>query len=98
VASANFFSAAPVSVMGGARLRRSTDRRSARRCASRHAIGPQLAEVARRLLEGRPVLLLLRRQREAALSAGEPRLAERAHVSILGCQRCAPSGRPRCCA
>src|SRR5262245_27597883 len=45
-----------------------------------HAVEPQLAVVARGLLEGRPVLLLIRRQGEPGLERGEPRLAERAHV------------------
>src|SRR5262245_19850966 len=52
-----------------------------RRVAHRtHTVEPQLAVVARRLLEGRPVLLLVRRQGEPGLERSQPRLAERAHV------------------
>src|SRR5262245_43597663 len=52
-----------------------------RRVAHRaHTVEPQLAVVARCLLEGRPVLLLVRRQGEPGLERSEPRLAERAQV------------------
>src|SRR5215831_16422750 len=44
------------------------------------ALDTHLGPIARRLLEGRPVLLLLRRQRQTRLERRESRLAERAQV------------------
>src|SRR4051812_27591892 len=50
----------------------------------RPALHPHLAEITRRLLEGWPVLLLIRRQRQARLECREPRFAKRAHVLGVG--------------
>src|SRR4051794_727858 len=46
----------------------------------RPALHPHLAEITRRLLESRPVLLLVRRQRQARLERRKSGFAERAHV------------------
>src|SRR5262245_46640533 len=50
----------------------------------RQAVHPQLAVVARRLLEGRPVLLLIRGQQQARLERREPRFTECAQVLGVG--------------
>src|SRR5258707_11040054 len=44
------------------------------------AVHPRLGQIARRLLEGRPVLRLLRRQHQTRLERREPRLAECAQI------------------
>src|SRR5215510_2652219 len=70
---------------------------------------PQLADLACRLLEGRPVLLLLGGQSQTRLEAGKPRLAEGPQVlrlpalgaitaaALLGVDKRRAGNRKRCC-
>ena len=74
-----------------------------------HAVHPQLADLACRLLEGRPVLLLLGGQSQTRLEAGKPRLTEGPQVlglpalgavtaaALLGLDKRRAGNRKCCC-